>query len=441
MRRFVPWLSFVLPLTLVACSGDAGDAAPAASAPEVDSSKVEPGDTPAEDRPIVEKPAAKPPPAPAPNRFDPGGAISDAQLAEHHVALTCSVDGKEVGTLTLELWSERAPITVRNFLRLCDTGFYDGVKFHRILRDFMVQGGDPTGTGMGDSPYGTIQAEFSDDPARAHGYGVISMARSDDPNSASCQFFLCCNEGPKVWGLDGQYASFGRLTSGVAVLEALANAPVESNGRELAAPTVPVAIVRAEVRAGPAPRGETIARPAPDLGDEPPVLVFQHVLVSFQGAPRSPATRSRADAEQLVVEIAEKARAGEDFNALVVAHTDAVSAPGDETPGVYKVRNHGVSDLVAERAAFDVLRKAQADLSALAERVQKGELDQAAAQAQQQEIFAVVNAARDRAGAARADLPKAVADLVFTLDVGEVGILAHDPNTSPMGWHVIKRFE
>ena len=103
-------------------------------------------------------------------------------------------------------------------------GFYDGLTFHRIIRSFMVQGGDPTGTGMGNGPYGTILAEFSDAPERAHGYGVLSMARmGNDENSASCQFFICCDEGPSVWGLDGNYASFGGVTSGLAALEALAS--------------------------------------------------------------------------------------------------------------------------------------------------------------------------------------------------------------------------
>ena len=152
--------------------------------------------------------------------------VPDAELGDHYVTLECAIDGEALAPMTFEMWPEHAPGTVRNFLRLCDEGFYDGKTFHRVLRDFMVQGGCPLGTGTGDSPHGTIRAEFSDDPARAHRYGVLSMARSPLPDSASCQFFVICHEGPSAWGLDGQYASFGRMTAGVEALEALASVDV-----------------------------------------------------------------------------------------------------------------------------------------------------------------------------------------------------------------------
>jgi hypothetical protein len=82
-------------------------------------------------------------PAPDANRFAPGGAIQDGQLGDYYITMTCDVDGRDVGTMTFDLWTEEAPVTTRNFLRLADEGFYDGLIFHRIMRNFMVQGGDP----------------------------------------------------------------------------------------------------------------------------------------------------------------------------------------------------------------------------------------------------------------------------------------------------------
>jgi peptidyl-prolyl cis-trans isomerase B (cyclophilin B) len=384
-------------------------------------------------------PAAGPPSA---NRFDPGAGIPDAELGRFHPVLHCAIDGVEQGSLVFDLWPEAAPITVRNFLRLCDTGFYDGVPFHRILRDFMVQGGDPTGTGTGNSPYGTIRGEFSTDPARRHGYGVISMARmGHDPDSASCQFFVCCNEGHSVWGLDGSYASFGRLTAGVATLEALAMVPVEWNGQESSRPKQAVKILKALVREGEPPREERIARPAPDLGDEPRTVVIQHLLISFQGAPQSRATRSREEALQLADELLERARAGEDFDQLIRAHSDAPRPEQGGGPSTTRVRNHGVLELEAERAAFELAREAQAEIARLNEALRRGEIPQEEVESRHREFLSAFTRARDRTGVPRGELPAAVGELVFSLGVGEIGRVDFDAEHSPMGWHLIRRQE
>lgn len=195
------------------------------------------------------------------NRFAPGAGMADEDLARFHTTMEIEIDGEPAGTMTFELWSDEAPITVRNHLRLVDEGFYDGVGFHRIMRDFMVQGGDPTGTGTGNSPHGTIQAEFSRDPERSHEYGVLSMARTPAPNSASCQFFIVCDNS-NARQLNGQYATFGRLTQGVDTLEAIANVSVARSPRgEPSVPQAEVVIVDAEVVQGDAPGGEEITRP------------------------------------------------------------------------------------------------------------------------------------------------------------------------------------
>lgn len=135
------------------------------------------------------------------------------------------------GSMLLEFYPKKAPNTVRNFLKLAGKGFYDGTPFHRIVKDFMIQGGDPTGTGSGDPGY-TIKAEFSDLP---HVKGTISMARSDDPDSAGCQFFLV--HGEHAAHLDRQYTAFGKLAEGVDVLDRIASVPVGmSDGGEQSKP-------------------------------------------------------------------------------------------------------------------------------------------------------------------------------------------------------------
>ena len=125
------------------------------------------------------------------------------------------------GTMTLELYPEIAPITVANFVKLANEGFYNGLIFHRVISGFMIQGGDPTGTGMGGPGY-QIKGEFAQNGVvnnLKHTRGVISMARSMQPNSAGSQFFIMHQNAPH---LDGAYAAFGKLTDGFDVLDRIA---------------------------------------------------------------------------------------------------------------------------------------------------------------------------------------------------------------------------
>ena len=144
---------------------------------------------------------------------------------------TAVIDVKDYGTITVELYPDVAPITVENFVSLAKKGFYDGLTFHRIIKGFMIQGGDPLGNGTGGSDK-TIKGEFSgngvNNPLK-HTRGVISMARSSDPNSASSQFFIMHEDAPH---LDGQYAAFGKVTEGMEVVDKIANdaQPVDGNG-------------------------------------------------------------------------------------------------------------------------------------------------------------------------------------------------------------------
>ena len=134
------------------------------------------------------------------------------------------------GKIKIELDPSAAPITVENFEKLVRDGFYDGLTFHRIIPGFMIQGGDPEGTGMGGPGYG-IKGEFArngvNNPIR-HTRGVISMARSMMPDSAGSQFFIMHEDAPH---LDGQYASFGMVTEGMDVVDAIVNTPRDWHDR------------------------------------------------------------------------------------------------------------------------------------------------------------------------------------------------------------------
>ena len=121
-------------------------------------------------------------------------------------------------SFVITLYPDVAPITCENFEKLVKDGFYDGLKFHRVVEDFMAQGGDPKGDGTGGST-DTIKGEFSQngvDNTLSHTRGVVSMARSNDPDSASSQFFICYGDESF---LDGQYAAFGKVTEGMDVVD------------------------------------------------------------------------------------------------------------------------------------------------------------------------------------------------------------------------------
>lgn len=140
------------------------------------------------------------------------------------------------GEMVVQLWPDVAPETVKNFKKLAEEKFYDGTAFHRIVKGFMIQGGDPLSktddprVGQGDPGY-KIKAEFNNRP---HEKGVLSMARSRDPNSAGCQFFICLDRAPH---LDGQYTAFGKVIKGQEVLTQLGETPVEPNaGGEMSKP-------------------------------------------------------------------------------------------------------------------------------------------------------------------------------------------------------------
>lgn len=148
-------------------------------------------------------------------------------------------NGKKI---KLELYPEEAPITVENFLELVKNHFYDGLTFHRVISGFMIQGGDPLGTGFGGSDK-KIKGEFLANGVNnriKHVRGVISMARSQNPNSASSQFFIMHADAPH---LDGQYAAFGHVVSGLEVVDEIAAVPTDWNDK----PKTPVRMKSVEI--------------------------------------------------------------------------------------------------------------------------------------------------------------------------------------------------
>ena len=145
------------------------------------------------------------------------------------IATITMADGK---VMTAELYPEKAPNTVNNFISLANKGFYDGLIFHRVIPGFMIQGGCPQGTGMGGPGY-CIKGEFFFNGIKndqKHKRGVLSMARSSSPNSAGSQFFIMHQDAKH---LDGQYAAFGKVTSGMDVVDAIAAVKTDRNDRPL----------------------------------------------------------------------------------------------------------------------------------------------------------------------------------------------------------------
>lgn len=141
-----------------------------------------------------------------------------------------AIEMEQGGVIRAELYPDVAPNTVRNFISLIQKGFYDGTIFHRVIPGFMIQGGDPEGTGMGGPDY-CIRGEFTANGFQndlAHTRGVLSMARTMEPDSAGSQFFIMTDDAPH---LVGQYAAFGMVTEGMDVVDAIVNTPRDWNDR------------------------------------------------------------------------------------------------------------------------------------------------------------------------------------------------------------------
>ena len=164
--------------------------------------------------------------------------------------MIATIEMENGGIIKVELDEKNAPNTVKNFASLAKAGFYDGLIFHRVIKGFMIQGGDPTGTGMGGPGY-SIKGEFAMNGVNntlRHTRGVISMARSMHPNSAGSQFFIMHQDSPH---LDGQYAAFGKVIEGIEVVDEIASVGTNYQDR----PVVEMRMARVTVDA------ETVEEP------------------------------------------------------------------------------------------------------------------------------------------------------------------------------------
>ena len=199
-------LKKLLPLLLVCVLLLAGCAQ---SAPKSEPQAADPAEPPAAEETAAEETAEE--------KTEGGNPIVTIQM-------------KDLGTITVELYPDVAPNTVANFVTLAQSGFYDGLTFHRVIPGFMIQGGDPLGNGTGGPGY-SIKGEFSQNGVKndlKHTRGVISMARSMDPNSAGSQFFIMHADAPH---LDGGYAAFGMVTDGLDVVDAIASVKTGANDK------------------------------------------------------------------------------------------------------------------------------------------------------------------------------------------------------------------
>ena len=169
-----------------------------------------------------------------------------------------TIEMESGAVMTGELYPELAPNTVNNFIALANSGFYDGLIFHRVIPGFMIQGGCPQGNGMGGPGY-EIDGEFSANGHKndlKHTLGVLSMARTMAPNSAGSQFFIMVADAPH---LDGQYAAFGKVTEGMDVVDAIANTKTGPADRPVAEQKI--ASIRVDTQGETYPEPEKLADP------------------------------------------------------------------------------------------------------------------------------------------------------------------------------------
>jgi peptidyl-prolyl cis-trans isomerase B (cyclophilin B) len=167
-------------------------------------------------------------------------AQDGSAMVTHLVPLRYAVMATDAGEMTLIFYYDAAPHTVQNFLDLCSGGFYDGLSFHRVVPGFVIQGGDPTATGMGGPGY-MVTAEFND---KQHVQGVLSMARSQDPNSAGSQFFICLDYA-HTQALDHKYTAFGKVQNGMEAVEKIAAGKLSD--QEKGTPQTPSTMTKVQV--------------------------------------------------------------------------------------------------------------------------------------------------------------------------------------------------
>ncbi len=378
---------------------------------------------------------------PSASRFA-GTSTSDEQLGDFHVSLQISIDGDDAGSMTLRLWPHIAPKTVRNFLTIASSGFYDGLTFHRVLREFMVQAGCENGRGDGAGPLPAIPGEFSKSEEARHVYGTLSMARGSDPDSAGAQFFIVCDDGPQAWSLDGAYASFGQVVDGVKTLEAIAAVPVASNPRgEVSVPRKSVIIVKASVLEGGLPDAKPVVAPAreQDSIGWPNTVEVQTLLIAVSGG-KLPSENTLAQAEKRAGELLVLAqKEGADFDALVREYSDDPAQKGAQEPVGYMFANEGSHPKQGQREVYDLNVDFKLKVRELGEANQDGPLTSQQLEAQERALQVEFW----RQVRAKAFIPRSVrralSDRAFEMEVGQVRLIPRDPARTLEGFYLMKR--
>ncbi len=221
-KRIALWFVVAaLVLSVAVCQKKTQQEKTAAEPPEEEISSVpeeaaEPAEEPEAEEAKEEEPAVaeeKPETAPKEEPEKPAEAAPAKEITRDNAAAI--IELAKGGRIVMEFYPQDAPNTVDNFVTLAKKGFYDGLTFHRVVPGFVVQGGDPLGTGRGGPGY-TIKAEFN---SRKHITGTLAMARSTDPDSAGSQFYICLAPQP---GLDGQYTVFGQVIEGMDLVKGIA---------------------------------------------------------------------------------------------------------------------------------------------------------------------------------------------------------------------------
>ena len=232
------------------------------------------------------------------------------------------------GTVVIQLRPDVAPMHVQRIQGLVSSGFYNGTVFHRVIPGFMAQGGDPTGTGNGDSPLPDLAPEFNDLP---HLRGVMSMARTEDPNSANSQFFVML---APTFSLDHKYTGFGRVVSGMQFVDQIAPGeppaqPTKIVRAWLDGPT-PAAVAQAASVAAPAPAQSTADTAAPGPAAPASVEAAPAAAAPAEAAPVSTAPEAPAPADAAAVSTAPETPATDD---VAPAPAEPAPEPAAPTPG------------------------------------------------------------------------------------------------------------
>ncbi|MBL4770881.1 MAG: peptidylprolyl isomerase [Planctomycetes bacterium] len=367
--------------------------------------------------------------------------VQDSELGQFHVILEVSIEGQALTPMTLRMAPELAPKTVRNFLRISESGFYDGLVFHRVLRQFMVQGGCEVGNGSGSGPFSPIPGEFSSSEAARHVYGTLSMARGNSVNSAGAQFFIICDDGPAAWSLDGKYASFATVVSGGDALEAIAGVPVQANPRgEPSVPTRRIEIVNARVVRGALPDAVTIS-PVTREQDTPgwPNTVEVQTLLVAVGGGLLPVKRTLPQAETLAEELLARAQSGEDFDDLVREYSDDPAQKGSVNPVGYRFANEGSHPKEGQREVFNLNNEYQERFNQLGVSKRQGLLSpkevSIAARKFQVDMGRFI---RTESFIPRAQ-KRVLADAAFKMEIGDIQVLPRDPARTLEGYYLIRR--